>query len=45
MFKAFSYVFAFALICLIGIFAWLSFTNVPVDQQLIEQQIQLPAQS
>lgn len=45
MFKAFSYVFAFVIICLIGLFGWLSFTDAPVARQTIEQTVQLPAQS
>lgn len=45
MLKAFSYLFAFIIICLVGIFGWLSFTDVPVEQQRVEQPIQIPAQS
>ncbi len=45
MLKAFSYLFAFILIAAIGVLGWLSFTTVPIEQQMIEQPIQLPAQS
>lgn len=45
MFKAFSYVFAFVIICLIGLFGWLSFSDTPVERHTVEQTVQLPAQS
>jgi hypothetical protein len=45
MFKAFSYLLAFAVICLIGLFAWLVFIDVPIVQQTIEQPVTLPSQS
>lgn len=45
MLKAFSYLLAFVVIAVIGIFGWLSFTEVPIEQQRIEQPIQIPAQS
>lgn len=45
MFKAFSYVFAFVIICLIGLFGWLSFSDMPVERQTVEQTVQLPGQS
>lgn len=43
MLKAFSYVFAFAILCVVGIFGWLSFADVPVEQHTIEQTIQPPS--
>lgn len=43
MFKAFSYMLAFVVLCLVGIFGWLSFASVPVEQQTVEQTITLPA--
>lgn len=43
MLKAFFFVSAFALVCVIGMLSWISFTDVPIEQHMIEQPIALPS--